>query len=191
MHETFLYKVFKTGSVWTSHIATVCATGRVVWNKSKKVVLLFGDLRLHDCIEICQRPFKIGQQIVSAAFSEHFCRTTFLFFFFIEKLVCPRSCESLLKIKRHLVQLLSIRIRIANAAIKIHRAAGIGKMYLHWSQKRYRHRASSCSCLYCEAFIVPLPSEKTNRLIVKSSLRHWIQVPYLFKAPLTTTVFSK
>ncbi len=33
--------------------------------------------------------------------------------------------------------------------------------------------------------------EKKNNLIVKSSLRHLLQVPNLFIAPLPTTAFSK
>jgi hypothetical protein len=37
------------------------------------------------------------------------------------------------------------------------------------------------------AFIAPLPTEKSNILIVKSSLRHWQQPPNLFIAPLPTT----
>jgi hypothetical protein len=36
----------------------------------------------------------------------------------LEKSVCPASCEKLLKIKRHLKQLLAIRILIANTAMK-------------------------------------------------------------------------
>jgi hypothetical protein len=37
---------------------------------------------------------------------------------FLEKSACPLSCESPLKIPRHLVQLLEIRKRIASAGMK-------------------------------------------------------------------------
>ncbi len=65
-------------------------------------------------------------------------------------------------------------------------------VYSHWSQHRYRHYPAlanimECSvrrCHYREAFIVPLPTEKSNILIVKTSMpHHWLQVPYYFIVP--------
>jgi hypothetical protein len=41
------------------------------------------------------------------------------------------------------------------------------------------------------AFIVPLPTKKNKILIVKSSLRHWLQVPNFFIALLQTAVCSR
>jgi hypothetical protein len=46
---------------------------------------------------------------------------------FSEKSVRPPSCESPLKIPRHLVQLLAIRILIPKRGHDIHRSVGIGK----------------------------------------------------------------
>ncbi len=44
-------------------------------------------------------------------------------------------------------------------------------------------------CQYLGAFIAPFPTEKNKILIIKSSLRHYLQIPNLFKAPLPTTVY--
>jgi hypothetical protein len=48
-------------------------------------------------------------------------------------------------------------------------------------------QAASHSCQYRRAFSAPLALEKNNIVIVKSSLRHWLQVPTLFITPLPTT----
>jgi hypothetical protein len=42
-----------------------------------------------------------------------------------------------------------------------------------------------------KAFIAPLHKEKSNILSFKSSLRHWLQFPNLFLAPLPIAVCSK
>jgi hypothetical protein len=40
-------------------------------------------------------------------------------------------------------------------------------------------------CQYRREFIAPLPTEK-NIVIVKTSLRHWLQIPNLFIVPFPT-----
>ncbi len=49
----------------------------------------------------------------------------------------PPSCESPLKIPRHLVQLLAIRILIPIVAMKIHCAVGIGKTWCIAAEYQY------------------------------------------------------
>jgi hypothetical protein len=64
-------------------------------------------------------------------------------------------------------------------------------VYSHWS---YRAVAAECHCAvanYRGAFKALLSIEKSNILIVKSSLDHWLQVPYLFMALLPTAVCSE
>jgi hypothetical protein len=92
-------------------------------------------------------------------------------------------------IQRHLVQLLAIRILIANAAMKINDALGIGKIWcIHTG---INSAISSRSSQYRGAFIAPFPTEKNSILGFKSSLCHWKQFPDLFKALLPTAVCSK
>jgi hypothetical protein len=57
-------------------------------------------------------------------------------------------------------------------------------VYFHWSQQRYRHHPAVANI--AGAFVALLITEKNNILIVKSSLRHWQQLPNLFIAPLPT-----
>jgi hypothetical protein len=66
-------------------------------------------------------------------------------------------------------------------------------VYSRWYHRTVAYIAehSLRSCQYHGAFIAPLPTEKSNILIVKSSLRHWLQAPNLFITPLQTAVCTE
>jgi hypothetical protein len=69
----------------------------------------------------------------------------------LKKSARPPSCESPLKIPRHLVQLLAIRILIPNADMKIHRAfVNSGKRSVVWQVKQCLHFTTN-------QYIHPLP----------------------------------
>ncbi len=111
---------------------------------------------------------------------------------FSAKFARPPSWENYLKILRHLIQLLAIRILISNAAMKIYCAIRIGKawcilLYSHWSQLRHEHHPAVPNIVEHISYIAPLPKEKKNILGLKSSLRHWIQLPNFIIAPSPTT----
>jgi hypothetical protein len=72
----------------------------------------------------------------------------------------PHPYKSPLKIPCHLVQLLTIRILIPKAAMKIHRALGIGKTWC--IQVSTALQASSHCSQYRGAFIAPLPIERAT-----------------------------
>jgi hypothetical protein len=63
--------------------------------------------------------------------------------------------RALVKIQRHLIQLLAIGILIPNASMKIHCAVGIGCGVFALVSTMLQ--ASLCSCQYRGAFIAPLP----------------------------------
>ncbi len=66
-----------------------------------------------------------------------------------------------LKIPRHLVQLLAIRILISNTAMKIYHAVGIGKMWCIRTglNSGYRHYRAVPNV--AEPYFAPLPADKT------------------------------
>jgi hypothetical protein len=72
---------------------------------------------------------------------------------------------------------LAIGILIANVAMKFIAPQGLEKCGV-FALVSTALWASSRSCQYLGAFIAPLPTEKNMILIVKSSLRHWQQVPF-------------
>ncbi len=79
---------------------------------------------------------------------------------FSERSVRPPSCESPLKIPRHLVQLLPSRILIRNAVTEFIMLQGWEKHGV-FGLVSTSLQASSCSCHYRRAFIAPLPISRS------------------------------
>ncbi len=53
---------------------------------------------------------------------------------FLEKSACPQSCESPLKIPRHLIKVLAIREQIANGVMKIITLISVSSKVIHISR---------------------------------------------------------
>jgi hypothetical protein len=64
-------------------------------------------------------------------------------------------------------------------------------VFSHWSQHRYRHHRAVANIAERSFRRCQYRGEKNNILILKNSLRHWLQIPNLFMGQLPTVPCSE